>query len=157
MADDILQIKSALATLLANISKPRRRLLYQEIGRELARSQRRRIKAQQNPDGTAYEPRKAKKVRSKKPKNRVKDRMFKKIANPSHLKLRYTEQGLTLGYSGGDSAIANVHQYGLKSRVSDKLALKVQYAQRELLGFADEDLEMIEDFVIKALSDGLVT
>ena len=155
MANDILQVKTAFAHLLQNISKPRRRLLYQQIGRELARSQRRRIKAQQNPDGTAYEPRKAQKVRSKKPKNRVKDRMFKKIANPSHLKLRYTEQGLTLGYSGGDAAIANVHQYGLKSRVSDKLALKVKYAQRELLGFADEDIEMIEDLVIKALTDGL--
>ena len=155
MANNILQVKTAFTHLLQNISKPRRRLLYQQIGRELARSQRRRIKAQQNPDGSAYEPRKAQKVRSKKPKNRVKDRMFKKIANPSHLKLRYTEQGLTLGYSGGDSAIANVHQYGLKSRVSDKLAFKVKYAQRELLGFADEDIEMIEDLVIKALTDGL--
>ncbi|MFZ7173993.1 phage virion morphogenesis protein [[Pasteurella] aerogenes] len=155
MNDSILQVKSAFAQLLQNISKPRRRLLYQQIGRELARRQRRRIKAQQNPDGSAYEPRKRQKVRLKKTKKRVKDRMFKKIANPSHLKLRHTENGIALGYSGGDAAIAWVHQFGLKGRVSDKLAIKVQYAQRELLGFADEDIEMIEDYVIKALSDGL--
>lgn len=38
MANDILQVKTAFAHLLQNISKPRRRLLYQQIGRELARS-----------------------------------------------------------------------------------------------------------------------
>ncbi|MFW9292438.1 phage virion morphogenesis protein, partial [Glaesserella parasuis] len=47
--DDIIKVKSAFNALLKNISKPRRRLLYQQIGRELARSQRRRITAQQNP------------------------------------------------------------------------------------------------------------
>lgn len=81
--------------------------------------------------------------------------MFKKIATPSHLRLRHTENGLTLGYSGRDAAIARVHQFGLKSRVSDNPEIKVQYAQRELLGFADEDIQMIEDYVIKALGDGL--
>ena len=155
MSDNILQVKTAFSQLLANISKPRRRLLYQQIGRELARSQRRRIKAQQNPDGTAYEPRKQNKVRSKKPKNRVKDKMFKKITSPSHLKLKRNDDGLTLGFSGGDAAIANVHQHGLKSHISDRLAFKVKYAQRELLGFTDEDVEMIENYVIKALSDSV--
>ncbi|EQA14713.1 phage virion morphogenesis family protein [Glaesserella parasuis 174] len=29
---------------------------------------------------------------------------------------------------------------------------KVKYDQRELLGFTDEDIEMIENFVIKALA-----
>ena len=52
MSDGIEQVKLAFTDLLRNISKPRRRLLYQQIGRELARSQRRRIKAQQNPDGS---------------------------------------------------------------------------------------------------------
>ncbi len=58
MSEPIEQVKTAFDSLLNNISKPRRRLMYQQIGRELARSQRRRIKAQQNPDGSAYEPRK---------------------------------------------------------------------------------------------------
>lgn len=155
MADDILQVKTAFARLLQNISKPRRRLLYQQIGRELARRQRRRVKAQQNPDGTAYEPRKPQKVRSKKPNNRVKGKMFKKITAPAHLKLRRNERGVVLGYAGGDANIARVHQFGLKGLVNEKLGLKVQYARRELLGFTDEDIEMIEDYVIKALSDGL--
>nr|DAE12994.1 MAG TPA: virion morphogenesis protein [Myoviridae sp. ct4vg1] len=154
MSDGIEQVKLAFTDLLKNISKPRRRLLYQQIGRELARNQRRRIKAQQNPDGTPFEPRKKRKQFSKK-KGRIKNQlMFKKIVSPSHLKLRYEQEGISLGFYGGDAAIANVHQYGLYSSPSKYKDFKVKYAQRELLGFSEEDIEMIERFVIKAIAEG---
>ena len=154
MSDGIEQVKLAFTDLLKNISKPRRRLLYQQIGRELARNQRRRIKAQQNPDGSPFEPRKKRKQYSKK-KGRIKNQlMFKKIVSPSHLKIRYEQEGISLGFYGGDAAIANVHQYGLYSSPSKYKDFKVKYAQRELLGFREEDIEMIERFVIKAIAEG---
>ena len=154
MSDGIEQVKLAFTDLLKNISKPRRRLLYQQIGRELARNQRRRIKAQQNPDGSPFEPRKKRKQFSRK-KGRIKNQlMFKKIVSPSHLKLRYEQEGISLGFYGGDVAIANVHQYGLYSSPSKYKDFKVKYAQRELLGFSEEDIEMIERFVIKAIAEG---
>ena len=154
MSDGIEQVKLAFTDLLKNISKPRRRLLYQQIGRELARNQRRRIKAQQNPDGSPFEPRKKRKQFSKK-KGRIKNQlMFKKIVSPSHLKIRYEQEGISLGFYGGDAAIANVHQYGLYSSPSKYKNFKVKYAQRELLGFSEEDIEMIERFVIKAIAEG---
>lgn len=154
MSDGIEQVKLAFTDLLRNISKPRRRLLYQQIGRELARSQRRRIKAQQNPDGSPFEPRKKRKQLRKK-KGRIKNQlMFQKIVTPSHLKLRYEQEGISLGFYGGDAAIANVHQYGLYSSPSKYKDFKVKYAHRELLGFSEEDIEMIERFVIKAIAEG---
>ena len=154
MSDGIEQVKLAFTDLLKNISKPRRRLLYQQIGRELARNQRRRIKAQQNPDGSPFEPRKKRKQFSKK-KGRIKNQlMFKKIVSPSHLKIRYEQEGISLGFYGGDAAIANVHQYGLYSSPSKYKNFKVKYAQRELLGFSEEDIEIIERFVIKAIAEG---
>ena len=154
MSDGIEQVKLAFTDLLKNISKPRRRLLYQQIGRELAKNQRRRIKAQQNPDGSPFELRKKRKQFSKK-KGRIKNQlMFKKIVSPSHLKLRYEQEGISLGFYGGDAAIANVHQYGLYSSPSKYKDFKVKYAQRELLGFSEEDIEMIERFVIKAIAEG---
>lgn len=153
MSDGIEQVKLAFTDLLKNISKPRRRLLYQQIGRELARNQRRRIKAQQNPDGSPFEPRKKRKQFSKK-KGRIKNQlMFKKIVSPSHLKLRYEQEGISLGFYGGDAAIANIHQYGLYSSPSKYKDFKVKYAQRELLGFSEEDIEMVERFVIKAIAE----
>ena len=154
MSDGIEQVKLAFTDLLKNISKPRRRLLYQQIGRELARNQRRRIKAQQNLDGSPFEPRKKRKQFSKK-KGRIKNQlMFKKIVSPSHLKLRYEQEGISLVFYGGDAAIANIHQYGLYSSPSKYKDFKVKYAQRELLGFSEEDIEMIERFVIKAIAEG---
>ncbi|MDF9919429.1 phage virion morphogenesis protein, partial [Haemophilus influenzae] len=45
-----------------------------------------------------------------------------------------------------------VHQYGLTARPSNNKDFKVQYAQRELLGFAEEDIEMIERFVLRAIA-----
>ena len=155
MSDGIQQVKTAFAALLQNISKPRRRLLYQQIGRELARSQRRRIKVQQNPDGSAYSPRKPRKQFGKE-KGRIKRQaMFRKLVSPARMKLRYEQDSLSLGFNGGDAAIASVHQYGLKSKVYKNASWKVLYDQRELLGFTEEDREMIENFVIKALADGV--
>ncbi|NYA25017.1 phage virion morphogenesis protein [Haemophilus haemolyticus] len=152
MSDGIEQVKLAFTDLLKNISKPRRRLLYQQIGRELARNQRRRIKAQQNPDGSPYEPRKPRKQFGKK-KGRIKRQlMFRKLVTPAHMKLRYQEEGISLGFYGGDAAIAAVHQYGLHSSPSKYKDFKVLYAQRELLGFTEEDIEMIERFVLRAIA-----
>lgn len=47
-----------------------------------------------------------------------------------------------------------MHQYGLYSKLSEYKNFKVKYAQRELLGFTEEDIEMIERFVLKAIADG---
>lgn len=149
MSDSIKQVKSAFDALLTNISKPRRQLLYQQIGRELARSQRRRIKAQQNPDGSKYEARKKpKKVRSK-----IKQgAMFEKIRTQRFMKLKYENEGVSLGYEGANAVIARIHQEGLVGRVKKEWDVKVQYARRELLGFTEEDRQMIEDLIIQALS-----
>ncbi|EXI61674.1 virion morphogenesis protein [Mannheimia granulomatis] len=150
MNDSIDQVKTVFDGLLNNISKPRRRLLYQQIGRELARSQRRRIKAQQNPDGTAYEPRKKPK---KGVKGRIKSgRMFEKITQPRFMRLRLENEGVSLGYEGGNAVIARIHQEGLVGRVRKDWHLKVKYASRELLGFTYDDVQMIEDYVIRAIS-----
>ncbi|MDH2998106.1 phage tail protein [Pasteurellaceae bacterium LFhippo2] len=152
MSDSIEQIKTSFSALLVNISKPRRRLLYQQIGRELARNHRRRIKAQQAPDGSRYAPRK----KQKKVKGKIKtDKMFKKLVKPKHLKVRFENEGVSLGFTGGDAAIAKIHQEGLMGRVKKEFGWKVRYAKRELLGFEKDDLKMIENFVLKAIADGI--
>lgn len=153
MSDQVEQLKTAFSELLNNISKSRRRLLYQQIGRELARSQRRRVKAQQNPDGSAYEPRKTpKRIKSNKGRVKKSGAMFEKITKPKFMRLHYDNEGISLGYSGSVAVIARIHQQGLVGRVRKDWNLKVKYASRELLGFTDEDRQMVENYVIKALS-----
>lgn len=50
--------------------------------------------------------------------------------------------------------MARIHQEGLVGRVRKDWHLKVKYASRELLGFTDDDVQMIEDYVVNALTGG---
>ncbi len=149
------EIQAKFTALLANISPPQRRKLARDIGFKLRKSQADRIAKQQNPDGTAYEPRKPQRV-SKKAKNakgRVKRKaMFAKLRTVRFFKVRSNQAEVAVGFSGSGGMIASVHQYGLPSRVQRKSERKVKYAQRELLGFADQDLALIEDLIVDQLS-----
>ncbi|MDY4279946.1 MAG: phage virion morphogenesis protein [[Pasteurella] mairii] len=148
------EINAKLTALIQNLSPQARRTLAKNIGQKLRQRQQARIARQQNPDGSAYEPRKQQKLRKK--TGRVKRKaMFTKLRTARFLKVRSNSNEITVGFSGNNAKIAEIHQYGLKGRVQRQREYKVQYAQRELLGFADEDIQMIEDYVIKALGDGL--
>lgn len=143
-------LHNELDALINTLRPERRRLLYQQIGRELARSQRQRIARQQNPDSTAYAPRK---IQAKSKKGRIKKQaMFAKMKAAKHLKTKITPQGVEIGYSGNTAAIAKVHQFGLVGKVDKAGKIKAKFAQRQLLGFSKADKEMIADFVLKALS-----
>ncbi|WP_105882171.1 phage virion morphogenesis protein [Haemophilus influenzae] len=146
------EIQAKLTALIANLSPQARRQLGRKIGQALRKSQSNRISRQQNPDGSAFEPRKPRKEFGKK-KGRIKRKaMFAKLRTARHLKVRSNGNEVSVGFNGSSAAIAAVHQYGLTARPSKEKDFKVQYAQRELLGFTEEDIEMIEDLIIEKLS-----
>lgn len=147
------EIQGKLTALINNLSPQARRQLARNIGQALRKSQSARIARQQNPDGTAFEPRKPRK-NFKQKQGRIKRKaMFAKLRTTKHLKVRSNGNEVSVGFNGSSAAIAAVHQYGLKSSPSKNKDFKVQYAQRELLGFTEEDVEMIERFVIKVISE----
>ncbi|HHV6870840.1 TPA: phage virion morphogenesis protein [Haemophilus influenzae] len=146
------EIQAKLIALIANLSPKARRQLGRKIGQALRKSQSNRIARQQNPDGSAFEPRKPRKEFGKK-KGRIKRKaMFAKLRTARHLKVRSNGNEVSVGFNGSSAAIAVVHQYGLSSSPSKYKDFKVLYAQRELLGFTEEDIEMIEDLIIEKLS-----
>lgn len=146
------EIQAKLTALIANLSPQARRQLGRKIGQALRKSQSNRIARQQNPDGSAFEPRKPRKEFGKK-KGRIKRKaMFAKLRTARHLKVRSNGNEVSVGFNGSSAAIAAVHQYGLSSSPSKYKDFKVLYAQRELLGFTEEDIEMIEDLIIEKLS-----
>ena len=53
-------------------------------------------------------------------------------------------------FTGKVQRIARVHQYGLKDRPNAH-AQDVQYAERQLLGFSSEDINRIENTILKHL------
>ena len=146
------EVQAKLTALIANLSPQARRQLGRKIGQALRKSQSNRIARQQNPDGSAFEPRKPRKEFGKK-KGRIKRKaMFAKLRTARHLKVRSNGNEVSVGFNGSSAAIAAVHQYGLSASPSKNKDFKVQYAQRELLGFAEEDIEMIERFVLRAIA-----
>lgn len=60
MTDDLVELERIAGALLRSLSSSQRRTLMRRMARQMAQSQRTRIAAQRQPDGSAYEPRKAK-------------------------------------------------------------------------------------------------
>jgi phage gpG-like protein len=60
MSDDLAELERIAGALLRGLGSGQRRGLMRRMARELAISQRHRITAQRQPDGSAFEPRKAK-------------------------------------------------------------------------------------------------
>lgn len=146
------EVQAKLTALIANLSPQARRQLGRKIGQALRKSQSNRIARQQNPDGSAFEPRKPRKEFGKK-KGRIKRKaMFAKLRTVRHLKVRSNSNEVSVGFNGSSAAIAAVHQYGLSASPSNNKDFKVQYAQRELLGFSESDVELIENLIIEQLS-----
>ena len=149
MTDNLHALEDWAGALLARLEPGARRQLNQQIGRELRRSQQQRVASQRNPDGTAYAPRKPRKLRGK--VGRIKRQMFSKLRQARHLKLRSTADAIAVSFMGRVARIARVHQYGLRDR-PERGQAEVQYERRELLGFTDADLELIRDQLLQHLT-----
>ena len=146
------EIQAKLNALINNLSPQARRQLARNIAQALRKNQQARIARQENPDGTAFEPRKPRKEFGKK-KGRIKRKaMFAKLRTAKHLKIKSNANEVSIGFTSSSAAIAKIHQYGLMSSPSKTKDFKVRYAQRELLGFSQSDLDIIEDLVIEQLS-----
>lgn len=137
-----------LAPLLTMLSDAERRKLEMSIARKVRASQKTRITRQQNPDGSAFVPRK-KRLRDK--KNKIKNKMFNLIKTSKYMKIERTSEGVAIGFMNRVANIARVHQYGLRDRV-EKVGPTVKYDSRELLGFTPAELEMIESEVLDHFS-----
>ena len=147
MTDSLTQLQDWAAPLLQQLDGKERRTLAKELGTELRRSQRERIRAQQNADGSNYAPRKA----QQKSGHIKRKAMFVKLRQARYLKARTRSDEVTVGFFGQVANLARVHQYGLRDRTR-KDGPQVQYEQRELLGFSDADLEMIEEKLLQHLA-----
>ena len=88
-----------------------------------------------------------------KKKGRIKRKaMFAKLRTAKYLKVWSNGNEVSVGFNGSNATIANVHQYGLKGTVNKNKSVKVKYAQRELLGFSESDVELIENLITEQLS-----
>ncbi|MGI6927201.1 phage virion morphogenesis protein [Enterobacter hormaechei] len=140
-----------LAGLLASLSPAGCRKLAGEIAKELRKSQQQRIKQQKNPDGSPYQVRKRQPLRAK--TGRIKRAMFQKLRASRYMKATGRENSAVVEFTGKVQRIARVHQYGLKDRPNPH-SRDVQYAERRLLGFSQNDKDLMEAMIINHFKNG---
>ncbi|WP_275163081.1 MULTISPECIES: phage virion morphogenesis protein [Citrobacter freundii complex] len=138
-----------MAGLIGALSPASRRKLAAEIAKELRKSQQQRIKQQKAPDGSPYETRKRQPLRAK--KGRIKRAMFQKLRTSRYMKASGRNDAAVVEFTGKVQRIAQIHQLGLKDRPNPH-AQDVQYPERQLLGFSQDDKQLVEELVIKHLS-----
>ncbi len=145
MSTNVLELANYLQPLLERLSMGERARLAKQLGRDLRKSQGKRISEQKNPDGSSYTPRRK---RLREQKGKIKRKMFTKIKNTSNLKVLSNADSIAIGFVGRVARIARVHQEGLKDR-AEKGAPDVVYPKRELLGFTEQDIKLVEDSFLK--------
>lgn len=145
MSSNVLELANYLQPLLERLSMGERAKFAKQIGRDLRKSQGKRISEQKNPDGSSYTPRRK---RLREQKGKIKRKMFTKIKNTSNLKVLSNADSIAIGFVGRVARIARVHQEGLKDR-AEKGAPDVVYPKRELLGFTEQDIKLVEDSFLK--------
>lgn len=151
MSNRLETLEDWAAGLLGQLEPASRNRLARSIGQALRRSQQQRIIAQRNPDGTKYVPRKQRNLRGKQGRLKRKAQMFQKLRTASFLRVKGDGNSISIGFTGRIARIARVHQYGLKDR-AERGAPDIQYDQREVLGFTEEDLHLIRDGLLDHLT-----
>jgi phage virion morphogenesis protein len=150
MADPLEQLEDWAAPLLAKLQPAAQRALLRQVARELRASQAQRIARQQNPDGSAFEPRKPQRDARKNTTTKARA-MFGKIRMVKHLRTLPEPNGAAVGFTGRAARIAQVHQEGLLDRVS-RTGPEAQYPERQMLGFSEADIDRVRTTLLNALA-----
>lgn len=145
MDDNLAAFETWIGELVHRLGPAERRKLARAVATDLRRDQAERIAAQQNPDGSAFAPRKkpggAIRARKGQVRRRAEARkagpMFRKLRRANILRAEATPAEASVGFRGAaTSRIARVHQEGLRDQVSrDPGAPVIKYPARVLLGF----------------------
>jgi phage virion morphogenesis protein len=77
--------------------------------------------------------------------------MFTKLRTTKYLKTKYNANSVSAGFFGDIAKLARVHHYGLRDRVA-KNGPDVKYEKRELVGWAEADIDLVQDLLIKHLT-----
>ena len=145
---DFAALEAELGAIMAAVSPDRRAGLAVRMGRALRQTQARRIAEQKNPDGSPFAPRKPREG-SRARRGAIRRRaqggpMFRKLRLVQWLRNEAGSDEFAVGFAGAAGRIARVHQFGLRDRVSSEPgAPEVTYAARLLLGFRQDEIDMI--------------
>ncbi len=143
------------AELLRKLQPTQKRRLLVEVARRLRTANAQRMRAQTDPEGQAWEPRKPPgTLRSQRERLRqqAKQRtpMFAKLRQQRHLKAKGQGNAAVVEFAGRAQRIARVHHFGETDAVNPGGPM-YDYPARELLGVTTADIETVRDVVLAHL------
>lgn len=125
-----------------------KRKLTRKLASKLRQHWRQRIRSQKDPDGQTFTPRKNPKKRDQ--RGRIKrGAMFRRL--PKLIKTAYSSNHTELGFHGRTAKIVETHHYGLTAQPS-KMQDPVRYPVRELVGFSEDDIQLIKETIREFMS-----
>ncbi|MCZ4281704.1 phage virion morphogenesis protein [Kiloniella laminariae] len=159
MSDDLIQglekFDSWMEQVIETLSPARRRSLFRDIARDLRSRNQKRITAQQDPDGSSWEPRKTVRPAAGKSRTgqiRKKKKMMLGLRSARRLKFTASPDSADIGFAGRTARIAMVHHFGGMDLVDQDGTTKVRYPVRQLLGFSPDDRDAVRDRILSTIS-----
>ena len=144
MSDNFDELAPWLNRINQQLDDNQKRKLNRRLSTKMRTAWKRRIKAQKDPDGRRFKPRKRSQVGSIR-----EGAMFKRL--PKMLKTAYSSRHAEIGFSGRTAEVMAVHQYGKTIKPSEN-SKPTRYPIRETVGCSDEDKKLIineiKDFLL---------
>lgn len=150
---DFTALETWAADMLAKLQPTQQRRLLVDMARRLRTANSQRMRAQTDPEGEAWEPRKplGPALRSKRERLRqaAKQRqpMFAKLRQQKNLKARAQGGAAVVEFMGRAQRIARVHHFGENDAVNPA-GPQYTYPARELLGITDDDANTLRDALL---------
>lgn len=154
---DFTALETWAAEMLAKLQPTQQRRLLVDMARRLRTANSQRMRAQTDPEGQAWEPRKppGPALRSKRDQLRqaAKQRqpMFVKLRQQKNLKARAQGGAAVVEFMGRAQRIARVHHFGETDAVNPS-GPQYTYPARELLGITEDDANTLRDALLAHFS-----
>lgn len=145
MSDNFDELASWLERINQQLDANQKRKLNRRISTKMRTAWKRRIKAQKDPDGRKFTPRKRDQAGSIR-----RGAMFKRL--PKMLKTAYSSRHAEIGFSGRTAEVMKVHQFGQTIKPNEN-SKPTRYPVRETIGWSDDDKKLIineiKDFLLE--------
>lgn len=155
---DFRAIEDWAGHLLTKLDGTARRRLAVDVARKLRTANTQRMRAQTDPDGNAWAPRKAPSgaLRSKRAQVRQQAQqrkpMFAKLRMQRNIRARSEgDNAAVVEFVGRAQRIARVHHYGETDLVNPG-GPSYDYPARELLGISKDDTDWLREYLLDYLS-----
>lgn len=151
MTDPLGPLDLAIDRMVEQLTPSAKKALGFRIATDLRAANAGRMRANEQPDGTPMEPRKAR--RRKRGKLRPR-KMFLRAAGARYLRKQSSAGEAQVGFAGAMARIMRVHQLGLRDTVTrDPASPEAQYAAREVIGINAADRGRVLETIADRLAD----